>query len=154
VPYFEDFTVGQLHRFGCYEVTREEVLEFGRRWDPQPFHLSDEGAANTHFGTLSASGWHTAAMTMAMTVAAWNTSEGGTLGAVGIDNLRWLQPVKPGDVLRVAVEILEVRASEKRPEMGSVRSRNTVFNQHDEPVMRFEPIVLYPRRRGCAQDQS
>ena len=146
MAYLEDFEVGQTHGFGRYEVTREEVLEFGRRWDPQPFHLSDEGAAKTHFGSLSASGWHTAAMTMAMTVAAWDESEGGTLGAIGVDNLRWLQPVRPGDVLRVEAEILEVRPSEKRPEMGSVRSRNTVFNQKDEPVMRFEPIVLYRRR--------
>ncbi|MBA2935863.1 MaoC family dehydratase [Sphingomonas sp. CGMCC 1.13654] len=148
MPYLEDFEVGQTHRFGRYEVTRDEVLDFARRWDPQPFHLSDEAAAKTHFGSLSASGWHTAAMTMAMTVAEADTREGGTLGAVGIDALRWLKPVKPGDVLRVESEVLEVRRSEKRPAMGSVRSRTTVFNQQDEPVMRFEPIVLYRRRAG------
>ena len=148
MPYLEDFEVGQTHRFGRYEVTRDEVLEFARRWDPQPFHLSDEAAAKTHFGSLSASGWHTAAMTMAMTVSEWDGHEGGTLGAIGIDALRWLRPVKPGDVLRVESEVLEVRPSEKRPDMGSVRHRNTVFNQQDEPVMRFEPIVLYRRRAG------
>jgi len=146
MPYLEDFEVGQVHRFGRYEVTRDEVLEFARRWDPQPFHLSDEAAAKTHFGSLSASGWHTAAMTMAMTVSEWDGREGGTLGAIGIDGLRWLKPVKPGDVLRVESEVLEVRPSEKRPDMGSARHRNTVFNQNDEPVMRFEPIVLYRRR--------
>jgi len=146
MPYLEDFAPGQTHRFGRYEVTRDEVLDFARRWDPQPFHLSDEDAAKTHFGSLSASGWHTAAMTMAMTVSEWDGHEGGTLGAVGIDALRWLRPVKPGDVLRVESEVLEVRPSEKRPDMGSVRHRNTVFNQRDEPVMRFEPIVLYRRR--------
>ena len=147
MPYLEDFAPGQTHRFGRYEVTRDEVLDFARRWDPQPFHLSDEDAAKTHFGSLSASGWHTAAMTMAMTVSEWDGHEAGTLGAVGIDALRWLKPVKPGDVLRVESEVLEVRPSEKRPDMGSVRHRNTVFNQRDEAVMRFEPIVLY-RRRG------
>jgi acyl dehydratase len=146
MPYFEDFEVGQTTAFGRYEVTRDEVLDFARRWDPQPFHLSDEGAADTHFGSLSASGWHTAAMTMAMVVANQEKADGGSLGAVGIDNLRWLKPVRPGDVLRVEGEVLEVRPSEKRPEMGSVRLRNTVFNQKDEPVMRFEPIVLYRRR--------
>jgi len=146
MPYLEDFEPGQTHRFGRYEVTRDEVLDFARRWDPQPFHLSDEAAATTHFGSLSASGWHTAAMTMAMTVSEWDGHDGGTLGAVGIDALRWLRPVKPGDVLRVESEVLEVRPSEKRPDMGSVRHRNTVFNQRDEPVMRFEPIVLYRRR--------
>lgn len=147
MPYLEDFEAGQVHKFGRYEVTRDEVLDFAVRWDPQPFHLSDEGAAKTHFGSLSASGWHTAAMTMAMVVAAQDKAgDGGSLGAVGIDALRWLKPVKPGDVLRVETEVLEVRPSESRPEMGSVRSRNTVFNQQDEPVMRFEPIVLYRRR--------
>jgi acyl dehydratase len=146
MPWFEDFSVGDTRSFGHYEVTREEVLAFARRWDPQPFHLSDEGAAQTHFGSLSASGWHTAAMTMAMTVIEWDKSEGGTLGAVGIDALRWLAPVRPGDVLRVESEVLETRPSASRPDMGSVRHRNTVFNQQDEPVMRFEPIVLYRRR--------
>lgn len=148
MPYLEDFEVGQVHKFGRYEVSRDEVLEFARRWDPQPFHLSDEAAAKTHFGSLSASGWHTAAMTMAMTVSEWDGHEGGTLGAIGIDALRWLKPVKPGDVLRVESEVLEVRPSEKRPDMGSARHRNTVFNQNDEPVMRFEPIVLYRRQAG------
>ncbi len=148
MPYFEDFTVGQTASFGRYEVTRDEVLDFARRWDPQPFHLSDEGAAATHFGRLSASGWHTAAMTMAMTVAEQGKQDGGSLGAVGIDNLRWLRPVHPGDVLHVQGEVLEVRPSTSRPEMGSVRSRTTVFNQKDQPVMSFEPIVLYRRRNA------
>lgn len=148
MPYFEDFKVGDRRRFGRYEVTRDEVLDFARRWDPQPFHLSDEGAASTHFGSLSASGWHTAAMTMAMIVAEQgkDQDEGGSLGAVGIDNLRWLKPVKPGDVLTVETEVTEIRPSASRPEMGSVRNRTTVFDQHGEPVMRFEPIVLYRRR--------
>jgi acyl dehydratase len=151
MPYLEDFEVGAVYRFGRYEVTREEVLEFARRYDPQPFHLSDEGAAATHFGRLAASGWHTCAMTMAMNVAEWDKTEGGTLGAAGIDNLRWLKPVHPGDVLRVESEVLEVRPSTSRPDMGSVRHRNTLFNQKDEPVMRFEPIVLYRRRPQAPQ---
>ncbi|HEY0315909.1 MAG TPA: MaoC family dehydratase [Sphingomonas sp.] len=148
MPWFEDFTVGDVDRYGRYEVTRDEVLDFARRFDPQPFHLSDEAAAATHFGRLAASGWHTAAMSMAMTVAEFDRRGGGSLGAVGIDNLRWLKPVHPGDVLRVENEVLETRASASRPEMGSVRSRTTLFNQKDEPVMRFEPIVLYRRRQG------
>jgi acyl dehydratase len=147
MPYFEDFEVGDTKRYGRYEVTRDEVIEFASRWDPQPFHLSDEAAAKTHFGALSASGWHTAAMTMAMNVAAWDEADAtGSLGAIGIDELRWLQPVRPGDVLHVENEVIETRASQKRPEMGSVISVTTVFNQKDEPVMRFKPIVLYRRR--------
>ncbi len=148
MPYFEDFTVGEVFRYGRYEVTRDEVLDFARRYDPQPFHLSDDGAAATHFGRLAASGWHTAAMSMAMTVAEFDRYEGGSLGAVGIDALRWLKPVHPGDVLRVENEVLEARASSSRPDMGSVRSRTTLFNQKDEAVMRFEPIVLYRRRQA------
>ncbi len=147
MPYFEDFEVGHTRSFGRYEVTRDEVIEFGQRWDPQAFHLSDEGAAATHFGKLSASGWHTCAMTMAMTVAEQDKHDGGSLGAIGIDHLRWLKPVHPGDVLHVQSEVIEARPSGSRPDMGSVRSRITVLNQKDEPVMRFEPIVLY-RRRG------
>jgi acyl dehydratase len=154
MPYFEDFEVGQTRHFGRYEVTRDEVLDFARRWDPQPFHLSDEGAAATHFGRLAASGWHTAAMSMAMTVAEQSQHDGGSLGAVGIDNLRWLRPVHPGDVLRMETEILETRVSTSRPEMGSVRSRITVVNQKDEPVMRFEPIVLYLRREAAPTSSS
>jgi acyl dehydratase len=148
MPYFEDFAVGQTTSFGRYEVTRDEVTDFARRWDPQPFHLSDEGAVGTHFGKISASGWHTCAMTMAMTVAEQDKHDGGSLGAVGIDNLRWLRPVHPGDVLRAESEVIEARASGSRPDMGSIRTRLTVYNQKDEPVMRFEPIVLY-RRRGA-----
>ncbi|WP_454884070.1 MaoC family dehydratase [Sphingomonas oryzagri] len=148
MPWFEDFKVGDRRRFGGYEVTRDEVLDFARRWDPQPFHLSDDGAAATHFGSLSASGWHTAAMTMAMVVAEQGKDhdQSGSLGAVGIDDLRWLKPVKPGDVLSVETEVIEARPSASRPEMGSVRNRTTVFDQHGDPVMRFEPIVLYRRR--------
>lgn len=147
MPFFEDFTVGDTRSFGHYEVTREEVIDFARRYDPQPFHLSDEGAAGTHFKTLAASGWHSCAMSMAMTVAEMDAvDDGGTLGAVGVDNLRWLRPVRPGDTLSLHTEVLETKASASRPEMGSVRSRVTMLDQNGEPVMRFEPIVLYRRR--------
>ena len=148
MPYLEDFAIGDRIAYGRYEVEREEVLDFARKYDAQPFHLSDEGAAATHFGRLAASGWHTCAMAMAMNVAAMDAADtGGSLGAVGIDELRWLRPVHPGDILRCETEVLEVRPSTSRPDMGSVRSRMTVFNQKDEPVMTYVPIVLY-RRRG------
>jgi acyl dehydratase len=151
VPFLEDFTVGDVARYGRYEVTRDEMLDFARRYDPQPFHLSDEGAAATHFGRLAASGWQTAAMSMAMNVAAMaeagtDADGAGSLGAIGIDELRWLKPVHAGDILCCESEVLEVRPSASRPEMGSVKSRLTVFNQHDEPVLRYVPIVLYRRQ--------
>ena len=135
MQYFEDLEIGKVARFGRYEVTREEVIEFARRYDPQPFHLSDEAAAATHFGRLSASGWHTCAMTMAMLVANLKEYRQAGLGSPGMDELRWLVPVYPGDVLRVESEVLEKRVSQSRPEMGIFKSRITVFNQDDVAVM-------------------
>ncbi|MBY0301762.1 MULTISPECIES: MaoC family dehydratase [Sphingomonas] len=135
MQYFEDLEIGKVARFGRYEVTREEVIEFARRYDPQPFHLSDEAAAATHFGRLSASGWHTCAMTMAMLVANLKEHRQAGLGSPGMDELRWLVPVYPGDALRVESEVLEKRVSQSRPEMGIFKSRVTVFNQDDVAVM-------------------
>lgn len=135
MQYFEDLEVGKIVRFGRYEVTRDEVIEFARRYDPQPFHLSDEAAAATHFGRLSASGWHTCAMTMAMLVANLKEHRQAGLGSPGMDELRWLVPVYPGDALRVESEVLEKRVSQSRPEMGIFKSRVTVFNQDDVAVM-------------------
>jgi acyl dehydratase len=146
MQYFEDIEVGTKSSFGHYEVTREEVIAFALKYDPQPFHLSDEAAAATHFGRLSASGWHTCAMTMSMVVANLEAHSQAGLGSPGIDELRWLKPVYPGDTLRCETEILEKRPSQSRPEMGSFRSRMTVLNQNDVPVMTFTSIGLIRTR--------
>lgn len=135
MQYFEDIAVGTKASFGNYQVTREEVIEFAGKYDPQPFHLSDEAAAQTHFGRLSASGWHTCAMAMSMIVENFKNHQQAGLGSPGVDELRWRKPVYPGDTLRCETEILEKRQSQSRPEMGIFKSRMTVFNQHDEPVM-------------------
>ena len=137
MQYFEDIPVGVTAKFGNYPVTREEVMEFAARYDPQPFHLDDEAAAATHFGRLSASGWHTCAMTMSMLVENLKQNRQAGLGSPGIDNLRWLKPVYPGDTLRVESTVLEKRRSQSRPEMGIFKSQLTVFNQKDEPVMQM-----------------
>jgi acyl dehydratase len=137
VQYFEDIAVGTKARFGDYAVTREEVVAFAAKYDPQPFHLSDEAAAQTHFGRLSASGWHTCAMTMAMLVEHLKANKQAGLGSPGIDELRWLKPVYPGDRLRCESEVLEKRRSASRPEMGIFKSRMAVFNQDDVMVMTF-----------------
>lgn len=137
MQYFEDIEVGTKASFGDYAVTREEVIAFAGKYDPQPFHLSDEAAAATHFGRLSASGWHTCAMTMAMLVAHLKANRQAGLGSPGIDELRWLKPVYPGDRLRCETEVLDKRRSVSRPEMGIFRSRMTVFNQDDVVVMTF-----------------
>jgi acyl dehydratase len=144
--YLEDLKVGAETEFGSYEVTRKEVLEFARKYDPQPFHLSDEEAAKTHFGRIAASGWHTAAMTMAVIARRVVDQEQAGLGSPGIDELRWKKPVYPGDTLHVQGRILEVTPSRSRPEMGSFRTQTTVTNQDDEVVMTFISIVLMRRR--------
>ncbi len=144
--YFEDIEPGTRSAFGSYAVTREEVIEFARKYDPQPFHLSDDAAAQTHFGRLSASGWHTCAMMMAMLVGNFTNNEQAGLGSPGQDELRWLRPVYPGDTLRIETEILDKRASNSRPEMGSYRSKITVLNQHGDAVMTTIAIGLIRTR--------
>lgn len=146
--YFEDIAVGATARFGAYPVTREEVIEFASKYDPQPFHLSDEAAAQTHFGRLSASGWHTCAMMMAMLVENMKGHRQAGLGSPGQEDLRWLRPVYPGDTLSVETEVLDKRVSASRPEMGLYRSRITVRNQHDEPVMTTIATGLIRTRPG------
>lgn len=144
--YFEDLVVGSETTYGTYEVTREEVLEFARKYDPQPFHLSDEEAAKTHFGRIAASGWHTTAMTMAV-IARYVIALGyAGLGSPGIDELRWKKPVYPGDTLTVTGKLADKTPSRSKPEMGSFRTDTIVSNQHGETVMSFTSIVLIRRR--------
>ncbi len=144
--YFEDLEIGAMQRFGHYAVTREEVVEFAGKFDPQAFHLSDAAAAQTHFGRLSASGWHTCAMTMNMVVANMAAHSQAGLGSPGIDELRWHHPVYPGDTLRCETQLLEKTPSRSRPEMGSFRSTMRVYNQDDTMVMSFTSIGLIRRR--------
>ena len=144
--YFEDLEVGSERVFGTYHVTREEILEFAHKYDPQPFHLSDEAAAKTHFGRLAASGWHTAAMVMRVLVDGLTAEPQAGLGSPGVDELRWLRPVHPGDTLTVHGKIVDKTPSRSKPDIGSVRTEMTVTNQDDVPVMRFTSIVLMLRR--------
>ena len=150
MAYLEDVVVGQKARFGRYEVTREEVVDFARKFDPQPFHLDDAAAAHSIFGRLAASGWHTCAMMMRMIVD--NMGEGGSMGGIGMDELRWLKPVYPGDVLICESEILEARPSASKPDRGMVRTRLTIFNQDGEPVMTSINLALAKRRVSVAQE--
>lgn len=144
--YLEDLVVGEVLRFGHYEVTREEVIDFARKFDPQPFHLDDAAAAKTHFGRIAASGWHSGAMSMAMLVEHFNAVGHQGLGSPGIDELRWLKPVYPGDTLRMTWEVLEVTPSRSKPDRGSIRTRTEMFNQHDECVMRILARSMVARR--------
>ena len=144
--YFEDLETGREVEFGHYDVTREEVLEFARKYDPQPFHLDDEEAAKTHFGRIAASGWHTTAMTMAVIVASRRNGEIAGLGSPGIDELRWLKPVYPGDRISVRGTVLDKTPSRSKPDLGSYRTQTVVTNQDGVDVLRFTSIVLIRRR--------
>ena len=144
--YFEDLEVGAETYFGSYEVTREEVIDFASIYDVQPFDLSDEAAAKTHFGRIAASGWHTAAMVLAVISRHVVKHEQAGLGSPGIDELRWKKPVYPGDTLQVHGKIIEKTPSRSRPEMGSFKTQTTVSNQDGATVMSFTSIVLIRRR--------
>ncbi len=140
--YYEDIQINVVQKYGSYEVTRDEVIDFASKYDPQAFHLDEEAAAKTHFGRLSASGWHSAAMMMRMMVDHMNANKQAGLGSPGVENLRWLKPVYPGDTLRCEHVTLEKRRSESRPEMGIMKGKITVFNQNDEQVMTMESTGL------------
>ena len=137
MQYFEDLEIGTVKRFGSYAVTREEVIAFASRYDPQPFHLDDEAAAQTFFGKVAASGWHTGAMFMAMMVEEMKRVGHQGMGSPGLDGLTWHKPVYPGDTLSCEQEIVEKTRSKSRPGMGIFKSRIRVLNQHGEAVMSF-----------------
>lgn len=146
MKYFEDVEVGDQTEFGHYDVTREEMIEFARKYDPQPFHLSDEEAAKTHFGRIAASGWHTCAMTMAVIARYVVGDRQAGLGSPGVDELRWLKPVYPGDRLTVSGTVVEKTPSRSKPHIGTFRSRTVVTNQDGVDVMRYTSIVMILRR--------
>jgi acyl dehydratase len=152
MQYYEDLVPGTVNKYGSYEVTREEVIDFASKYDPQAFHLDDEAAAATHFGRLSASGWHTAAMAMSLAVANMNTNRQAGLGSPGLDELRWVKPVYPGYTLRCEQVMLEKRSRKTRREMGLLRGETKVFNQHDELVMTFKAIGMIATRDPAGTD--
>lgn len=152
MKFYEDIAVGTKQSFGRYEVTREEVVEFASKYDPQPFHLDEEAAAQTHFGKLSASGWHTCSMTMAMMVENMKGEKSASLGSPGIDQLRWRRPVYPCDTLRCETEVIEKRRSSSRPEMGIFKSHVRTFNQEDQLVLEMVSNALIRTRDPQGSD--
>jgi len=145
--YLEDLKPGHTERFGSYLMTREEVVEFASRYDPQPFHIDETaGAAHPLFKKLAASGWHTAAATMRMIVDHNEAVHAASLESPGLENISWPIPTYPGDTLSVENEILEVRRSNSRPEMGFAKTRSTTFNQHGQVVMTFTANVMFATR--------
>ena len=149
-PAFEDFVPGEITTFGAYEVTREDVIAFASEFDPQPFHLDEEAGKASLLGGLAASGWHSCSILMRMMFDEF--IDGSTsIGSPGIDEVKWLKPVFPGDVLSVRREILEARASASKPDRGVVRFRFELINQKGEVVMiQTNPIFFARRMAGAA----
>ena len=150
--WFEDFPVGTTRSFGGLPVSREAVIAFASQFDPQPFHLDDEAAAATLFGRLSASGWHTCAMAMRMMCDGY-LLDSASLGSPGIDNLRWLAPVFPGDTLHARMDVLEARPMKSRPHVGLVRSSWTITKHDGTEVLTMEGWGMF-RRRGVPEPEA
>ena len=144
---FESFEIGQKQSFGAYEVTENEIIEFASKYDSQFFHLDHDAAQESLFGGLCASGWHTCAMTMSMMVENMDL-HGRSLGSPGIDSLRWLRPVYPGDILSVQMEVLDTVPSKSRPSIGVVTNKVSVSNQKGIVVMEFTSKGIFRRTEG------
>ena len=145
--YLEDLAPGQKYGSGRIRVDAERIKRFAAEFDPQPFHLDEEAARRSIFGGLAASGWHPAALTMRLLVESEFRPAGGIVGA-GFDEFRWPLPVRPGDELRLEIEVLEVRPSKSRPTQGVVKVRVTTLNQNGEDVQVNVGNLVVPRRSG------
>lgn len=145
--FYEDIPLDVVERFGHYAVSREEAIDFASKYDPQPFHLDDEAAAASHFGRLAASGWHTGAMSMAMMARYFADVGYASMGGAGLDRLRWVKPVYPGDTLSMEIVVKAKRRSQSRPEMGLIDQHFTVLNQHGETVMTYTATGLVKVRQ-------
>ena len=143
--YWEDFKVGERIEMGRHTFTEAEIIEFARQFDPQPFHTDPQAAKHSFFGGLIASGWHTCSVGMRLTVES-HVNNTRSLGSPGLDNIRWLKPVRPGDTIHYSRVVLESSPSASRPDAGLVRSRWEAVNQDGEPVMTMEGWGMFGRR--------
>jgi acyl dehydratase len=144
IEWFDDIAVGMRFTSSERTITREDIKRFASEFDPQPFHLDEVAAERTVLRGLAASGWHTAAIAMRLAVEVRPFGPHPLLG-LGVDELRWLAPVRPGDVLHLEGQVVELSPSKTKPQ-GIVRIKWTAFNQHGEPVYTFTPIGMLPRR--------
>ncbi len=143
--YFDDLKPGQVFTAGSRAITRDEIIAFAREFDPQPFHLDDDAAKASIYGGLLASGWHTAAILMRLLYEAF-VKDAASMGSPGVDELRWLKPVRPGDTLTARFTILEAIPSRSKPDRGIVRSLSEVLNQRGEVVLTAKGMSLLKRR--------
>jgi acyl dehydratase len=148
--HLDDLAPGQVYPLGRRTLSRDEIVAFARDWDPQPFHLDEEAGAASIYGGLIASGWHTVCVFMRL-FADGLLSRAVALGSPGVDELRWLRPVRPGDTLEARLEILEVRPSRSKPDRGVARLRSVMINQDQEEVLRFVANVMFRRRPALRQ---
>jgi len=147
--YWEDFPTGRISEFGATTVLKEDIIRFAREFDPQPFHLDEDAAKASLFGGLCASGWHTCSMAMRMMCDAY-LLESSSLGSPGLENIRWLKPVFPGDTLSMRMTILESRPMDSKPHIGLVKSLWQVMNQNKEEVLRMDGYGMFRRRPSQA----
>jgi acyl dehydratase len=150
--YWEDLQAGSVRELGTTSVTAEEVKEFAGKYDPQPFHLDEEAGKRSIFGALCASGWQTCALAMRLTVDHM-LQHSSSQGSPGLESLKWLKPVYPGDVLSLRHTILEARAMRKRPDTGLVRSRWEMFNQKGDKVLEIEGYGMFGRRHPATPEE-
>ena len=143
--YFEDYVEGDVHSFGRIAVEADEIVDFAKRFDPQGFHTDPEAAKRTPFHGLIASGWHTVGLMMRLYVEHYLTHV-ASLASPGIDELRWIKPVRPGDTLSVRVTVLKATPSRSKPDRGAVTSFIEVFNQAGEAVMTLRAVNMIARR--------
>lgn len=144
--YLDDLAPGQTYPLGQRTLSRDEIVAFARDWDPQPFHLDEAAAAASIYGGLIASGWHTVCVFMRL-FADGLLARAAALGSPGVDEVRWLRPVRPGDTLHARLEILEVRPSRSKPDRGSARARCMVTNQDGDEVLTMQAVLLFARRQ-------
>ena len=144
--YFEDYVEGSVYIFGPIRVKQDDIIDFARRFDPQPMHLDPEAAGKSSFGGLIASGWHTTSMMMKLFVENYLSSV-ASLGSPGVDELRWLRPVRPGDDLSIRVKVIETRRSSSKPDRGILRSFIEVLNQNQEVVATMQALNLLKCRQ-------
>lgn len=151
--FWEDLTAGTVRELGTTSVSAEEIKEFAGKYDPQPFHLDEEAGKRSLFGGLAASGWHTCALAMRLTVDNL-LRDSSSLGSPGLESLKWLKPVYPGDRLSLRHTILESRPLRSRPDTGLVRSRWEMFNQDGDKVLEMEGYGMFGRRHPAAADAA
>jgi acyl dehydratase len=150
--YWEDLEPGSVRELGSVSVSAEDIKEFAEQFDPQPFHLDELAGRRSIYGNLCASGWHTCALAMRLTVDNL-LSESSSMGSPGLENLRWLKPVYPDDKLSLRHTVLESRPLRKRTEIGLINSRWELFNQNGEKVLEMEGYGMFRRRNPATPEE-